>query len=124
MMSSSRVRLNRKLLHPRSFEMVRTASMAECVVRAATSVDMAAVTAIYAHFVETSTATFDLIAPGEATMLRKRQMVLDHGLPYLVAELEGYIVGYSYAAPFRPARAIDSPLKTRSTCAPIVKGTG
>ena len=76
--------------------------MSECVVRAATLVDMAAVTAIYAHFVETSTATLDLIAPGEATMLRKRQTVLDQGLPYLVAELEGYIMGYSYAAPFRP----------------------
>jgi L-amino acid N-acyltransferase YncA len=63
---------------------------------------MAAVSAIYAHFVETSTATFDLVAPGEATMQRKRQSILEQGLPYLVAELEGYIVGFSYAAPFRP----------------------
>jgi L-amino acid N-acyltransferase YncA len=88
-------------LHPPSVEIAPTALMSECVVRAATSVDVAAVSAIYAHFVETSTATLDLIAPGEATMLRRRQVVLDHGLPYLVAELEGYIVGYSYAAPFR-----------------------
>ncbi len=26
----------------------------------------------------------------------------DAGLPYLVAELEGFIVGFSYASPFRP----------------------
>ena len=81
---------------------------------------MAAVAAIYTHFVETSTATFDLVAPGEATMLRKRQSVLDRGLPYLVAELEGYVVGYSYAAPSVPAKAIGLLSRTRSTCARIV----
>jgi L-amino acid N-acyltransferase YncA len=107
-------------LHPRSFEMAPTAPMSECVVRAATPVDMAAVTAIYAHFVETSTATLDLIPPGEATMLRKRQVVLDHGLPYLVAELEGYIVGYSYAAPFRPREGyrftVEDSIYVRADC--------
>src|ERR1700689_3533186 len=78
------------------------ATISECLIRAATPADMAAVTGIYAHFVETSTATFDLVAPGEATMQRRLQVVLDHGLPYLVAELEGYVVGYCYASPFRP----------------------
>jgi phosphinothricin acetyltransferase len=33
---------------------------------------------------------------------RRRQAVTDAGLPYLVAELEGFIVGFSYASPFRP----------------------
>jgi L-amino acid N-acyltransferase YncA len=111
---------DRQHLHPQPSEMVQTASMTECVVRAATPVDMAAVTAIYAHFVENSTATLDLIAPGEATMLRKRQMVLDHGLPYLVAELEGYIVGYSYAAPFRPREGyrftVEDSIYVRADC--------
>jgi L-amino acid N-acyltransferase YncA len=75
---------------------------AECSVRLAKPEDMAAVTAIYAYFVENSTATFDLVAPGEATMRRRLQAVLESNLPYLVAELDGYIVGYSYASPFRP----------------------
>jgi L-amino acid N-acyltransferase YncA len=35
-------------------------------------------------------------------MLRRRQAVLDRNLPYLVAELEGYIVGFCYASQFRP----------------------
>nr|WP_236657334.1 GNAT family N-acetyltransferase [Acidisarcina polymorpha] len=81
---------------------------------------MAAVTAIYAHFVETTTATLDLIAPGEATMLRRRQVALDHDLPYLVAELEGYIVGYSYAAPFRPREGyrftVEDSIYVRADC--------
>ena len=104
--------------------MTPTAETSECLVRAATPADMAAVTAIYAHFVETSTATFDLVAPGQATMLRKRQAVLDHGLPYLVAELEGYIVGYSYAAPFRPREGyrftVEDSIYVRADC----KGNG
>jgi len=100
--------------------MTSTAKITECLVRAATPADMAAVTAIYAHFVETTTATFDLVAPGEATMRRKRQAVMDHGLPYLVAELEGYVVGYSYAAPFRPREGyrftVEDSIYVRADC--------
>jgi L-amino acid N-acyltransferase YncA len=60
------------------------------------------VTAIYAEFVETSTATFEINAPDESEMRKRRQAVLDRGLPYLVAELEGFIVGFCYASQFRP----------------------
>jgi L-amino acid N-acyltransferase YncA len=60
------------------------------------------VTAIYAEFVETSTATFEITAPDESEMWKRRQAVLDRGLPYLVAELEGFIVGFCYASQFRP----------------------
>jgi L-amino acid N-acyltransferase YncA len=60
------------------------------------------VTAIYTGFVTTSTATFEIVPPDESEMLSRRQAVLDRGLPYLVAELEGYIVGFCYASQFRP----------------------
>src|SRR5580692_109573 len=83
-------------------ELLATPGVSKCLIRAATSSDMAEVTAIYARFVETSTATFELVPPDKAEMLRRRQAVLDRGLPYLVAELEGYVVGYSYASQFRP----------------------
>jgi L-amino acid N-acyltransferase YncA len=93
---------------------------AECSVRPATAADMAAVTAIYAHFVENTTATFDLIAPGEATMRRRFQSVTECGLPYLVAELDGYIVGYSYAGPFRPREGyrftVEDSIYVRADC--------
>jgi L-amino acid N-acyltransferase YncA len=78
------------------------AHSSKCLIRSSTPADMADVTAIYAKFVETSTATFEILAPDEPEMLRRRQAVLDHGLPYLVAELEGYIVGFCYASQFRP----------------------
>jgi phosphinothricin acetyltransferase len=81
---------------------------------------MASVTAIYAHFVETSTATFDLVAPGQATILRRQQLVAESGLPYLVAELEGFIVGYSYASPFRPREGyrftVEDSIYVRADC--------
>ena len=62
------------------------APKAECSVRPATPEDMAAVTAIYVHFVENTTFTFDLVAPGEATMRRRLQMAVENRLPYLPQE--------------------------------------
>jgi L-amino acid N-acyltransferase YncA len=76
--------------------------VSKCLVRAATPVDMRDVTAIHGGFVATSTATFETVAPDEQEMLKRREAVLDRGLPYLVAELEGYIVGFCYASQFRP----------------------
>ena len=77
-------------------------TMSKCVVRPSARTDMPYVTAIYGNFVTTSTATFECVAPDESEMARRRQAVLDRGLPYLVAELEGYIVGFCYASQFRP----------------------
>jgi L-amino acid N-acyltransferase YncA len=96
------------------------ATRAECSVRAASSADMAAVTAIYAHFVENTTTTFELIAPGEATMRHRFQTVIECGMPYLVAELDGYIVGYCYAGRFRPREGyrftVEDSIYVRSDC--------
>lgn len=85
--------------HDRISEIPRTS---KCVVRPSTYADMPDITAIYANFVTNSTATFEIVAPDESEMWRRRQAVLDRGLPYLVAELEGFIVGFCYASQFRP----------------------
>ena len=74
----------------------------QCLVRPATSQDIRSITAIYAQFVSTSTATSEITVPEESEMLYRWRAVQDRGLPYLVAELEGYIVGFCYASPFRP----------------------
>jgi len=79
-----------------------TPNVSQCLVRPSTTADIPYVTAIYSGFVSTSTATFEIVAPNEPEMLRRRQAVLDRDLPYLVAELEGYIVGFCYASQFRP----------------------
>ncbi len=79
-----------------------TPHASKCLVRSSTSADVLDITAIYNKFVTTSTATFETVAPDESEMRRRRQTILDRGLPYLVAELEGYIVGFCYASQFRP----------------------
>jgi L-amino acid N-acyltransferase YncA len=84
-----------------TYQVDETPYVSKCIVRPSTSLDIPDVTAIYAEFVTTSTATFEIVAPDESEMLRRRQAVLDRDLPYLVAELEGYIVGFCYASQFR-----------------------
>ena len=74
----------------------------QCLVRPATAKDIPYITAIYARFVTTSTATSEVTPPEEQEMLRRWRATRDGGLPYLAAELEGYIVGFCYASPFRP----------------------
>jgi L-amino acid N-acyltransferase YncA len=72
------------------------------VVRLATPADIPDITAIYSEFVATSTATFEIVPPDEKEMLKRWRAVRERGLPYLTAELEGYVVGFCYASQFRP----------------------
>ena len=75
------------------------------VVRAATEADMAAVRDIYAHYVLHSLATFEETPPTLEDMLARRHASVDLGLPYLVAEAEAEILGFAYAAAYRPRPA-------------------
>jgi hypothetical protein len=73
----------------------------ETFVRDANEADMSAVTSIYARHVLHGLASFEETSPSLDEMQSRRANVLQLGLPYLVAELEGRIVGYSYAASYR-----------------------
>ena len=74
-------------------------------VRDAQPGDMAEVQAIYAHHVLHGLASFEEVPPSVAEMSARREAVLAAGLPYLVAELQGRVVGYSYATAYRPRPA-------------------
>jgi phosphinothricin acetyltransferase len=65
--------------------------------------DIPAIAAIYAHYVATSTATFEEVPPPPEEMAQRRAELTAAGLPFVVASdaAEG-IIGYAYAAPFRP----------------------
>lgn len=71
------------------------------LIRNSTDADIPGVTAVYAWNVLNGLGTFEEVPPDEAEMARRRQGFLDRGLPYLVAELDGEVVGYGYAGPFR-----------------------
>ena len=78
-----------------------TASPATVIVRDATREDAAAIGAIYAHHVSCGLATFEETPPGPEEMEGRIAAILDRGLPYLVAELNGAVKGFAYAAPYR-----------------------
>jgi len=70
-------------------------------VRDAIEADMTPVQAIYADHVLHGLASFEETPPAVSEMCARHRKVLGLGLPYLVAEMEGAIVGYSYAAEYR-----------------------
>jgi L-amino acid N-acyltransferase YncA len=70
-------------------------------IRPAQPRDLAVITAIYDDAVRHGTASFELDPPDEAEMARRYETLRAGGYPYLVAELEGDIVGYAYAGPYR-----------------------
>ena len=74
-------------------------------VRMAMPEDATAIAAIYAPHVLHGVASFEVDVPEPAEILRRRAVVLEHGLPYIVAEIGGEIAGYSYASHFRPRAA-------------------
>ena len=74
-------------------------------VRDAEDADLADIQAIYAHHVLHGLATFEEVPPPVDEMAGRRAAVLAAGLPYLVAELDGRVAGYSYATAFRPRPA-------------------
>lgn len=62
---------------------------------------MSAVASIYAKHVLHGLASFEEVPPSLDEMKSRRAGVLRLGLPYLVAELDGHVIGYSYATFYR-----------------------
>jgi len=81
------------------------ASTETVMVRDATAADMAAIQAIYAHEVLHGLATFEETPPDVDEMQARRAAVRAAGLHYLAAQLDGRVVGYSYATAYRPRPA-------------------
>lgn len=67
--------------------------------------DIPAITAIYGHHVLHATGTFETEPPSAADMAARRADVLAKGLPYLVAEREGEVLGFAYCQWFKPRPA-------------------
>jgi phosphinothricin acetyltransferase len=67
--------------------------------------DLPAITAIYAHHVLHGTGTFETTPPTPAEMAARRADVLARGLPWLVAEEGGRVLGFAYCQWFKPRPA-------------------
>jgi L-amino acid N-acyltransferase YncA len=75
------------------------------LVRASRDEDVGSIQSIYAFHVLHGLASFEEQPPCVEEIGRRRIDVLERGLPYLVAVLDGKVVGYSYAAPYRARSA-------------------
>ena len=69
--------------------------------------DIAVVTRIYAHYVTTSTATFETVPMSQEAWEEKAADIARRGWPFLVAELDGEVVGFGYATFWRARPAYD-----------------
>ena len=94
------------------------------IVRPAEASDAAALAAIYGDAVLHGFGTFEEVAPSPADMDGRRRAVQDMGLPYLVAEEDGQVLGFAYAGPFRPRAAYRYTLEDSVYVAPDAKGKG
>ncbi|MFN3828868.1 MAG: GNAT family N-acetyltransferase [Tepidimonas ignava] len=67
--------------------------------------DVPAIAALYGHHVLNGTGTFETEPPSVAEMAARRADVLGKGLPWLVAQWDGRVVGFAYGNWFKPRPA-------------------
>jgi L-amino acid N-acyltransferase YncA len=75
------------------------------LIRPSDDQDVGAIAAIYRHHVLNGIASFDAEPPDPDEIARRRREILTRGLPYLVAERSGQVLGYCYASPYRARSA-------------------
>ena len=98
--------------------------MPPLIIRPSAAADLPAIARIYGLAVTEGTGTFELEVPTEAEMARRRDDVLGKGLPWLVAERAGAVLGYAYANHFRPRRAYRFCLEDSIYLDPSARGQG
>ena len=98
--------------------------MSSAEIRPATEADLPFVTEIYEHAVRYGTATFELIPPDLAEMTRRFRALMDGGFPYLAAAVEGRVIGYAYAGPYRPRPGYRFTVENSVYLAPAVQQRG
>jgi phosphinothricin acetyltransferase len=96
------------------------------IIRASESGDAGALAAIYGHHVLHGLGTFEEVPPSAADMETRRRAIIDLGLPYLVAEDAGAVLGFAYAGPFRLRQAYRYTLEDSVYIAPdaVSRGVG
>jgi L-amino acid N-acyltransferase YncA len=97
----------------------------QVTLRAAAPDDAAAIGALYAHYVRTSIATFEEVAPDAAEIARRVLAVQSAGLPWIVAtDPQGALLGYAYASAYRARSAYRYTLENSVYVAPQAVGSG
>lgn len=93
-------------------------------VRDAVAGDLTVITEIYTHYVETSVATFELVAPDIEEWRTRFASIADAGLPFLIAEIDGRAAGYAYCSPWKARPAYRWTVEDSIYLAPWALGRG
>ncbi len=94
------------------------------LIRPSAEHDLPAITRIYAHHVLHGTGTFETTPPTLEEMTARRADVLSKGLPWLVAEEAGEVLGYAYGNWFKPRPAYRFSVEDSIYLAPEAAGKG
>lgn len=94
------------------------------IIRPAETRDAEALAAIYGHAVLHGFGTFEEIPPAPDEMARRMSVITGHGLPYVVAEDAGRVLGYAYASVFRPRPGYRFTVEDSVYVAPEAAGHG
>ena len=101
-----------------------TAAALSVVVRDAVEDDIAAVQAIYAYYVTRTTSSFEEVPPTVDEITARFRATRARGLPYLVADVDGELLGFTYAGPFRTRSAYRYTIENSIYTAPSVARRG
>lgn len=79
--------------------------MKNIVITNAEEADFAAIQEIYRYYVENTTVSLEEIPPTKEEMIARWRDYTGSSMPYLVAKIDGEVVGYAYAFLYRPRSA-------------------
>ncbi|MDP1894296.1 MAG: N-acetyltransferase family protein [Hydrogenophaga sp.] len=94
------------------------------LIRPSRDEDLDAITRIYGHHVLHGTGTFETTPPSTADMTTRRADVLAKGLPWLVVEDGGQVLGFAYGNWFKPRPAYRFSVEDSIYMAPEAAGKG
>ncbi len=93
-------------------------------IKDATINDVAFIQQIYAYHVATGLGTFEEIAPTLAEMTARFNKLTEQNFPFIVAKLDGEVIGYAYAGDFRERSAYRFTVEDSIYIAPAYCGHG
>ncbi len=94
------------------------------LIRPAIETDLPAIRAIYADAVLNGCASFELDPPDATEMAARMAKIREAGMPWLVAEVDGCVLGYAYAGAYRPRPAYRHTVENSVYVDPAAKGLG
>lgn len=98
--------------------------MSDLLMRPVADADLPAIRDIYNHYVRSSTVTFDEVESTIEDWESKASRLAAAGIPFLVAESEGEVLGYALGQPWSAKSAYRFTIENSIYLAPSAAGRG